>query len=138
MKAAILILAATALSAQPPAQQSKQPAPPRDGIPSSHGDDTRGYNDTPQLPGQKWKVHDMERPRAPKVTPGPLTSAGPPSDAIVLFDGKDLSHWTQTPRGGQPQEPKWKVENGYLEIVPRTGQLVTKESSAIASSTSSG
>ena len=64
MKAAIFILAATALSAQPPAQQSKQPAPPRDGIPASHGDDTRGYNDTPQLPNQKWKVHDMERPRA--------------------------------------------------------------------------
>jgi 3-keto-disaccharide hydrolase len=25
------------------------------------------------------------------------------------------------------QEPKWKVENGYLEIVPRTGRLVTKD-----------
>jgi hypothetical protein len=61
----------------------------------------------------------------------------------VLFDGKDLSHWVQTPRlgppptpGGRspqapqmgpPQEPKWKVENGYLEVAPRTGKLVTKE-----------
>jgi hypothetical protein len=51
----------------------------------------------------------------------------PPSDAIVLFDGKDLSQWTQQARGGAQQEPKWKVENGYLEIVPRTGKLVTKE-----------
>src|ERR1017187_9323495 len=84
MKVAILMLAATALAAQTPAQQPKQTAPPRDGIPSSHGDDTRGYNDTPQLPNQKWKVHDMERPRASKVTPGPLTNAAPPSDAIVL------------------------------------------------------
>src|ERR1035441_10366270 len=127
MKVAILMLAATVLAVQTPAQQPKQSAPPRDGIPAEHGDDTRGYNDTPQLPGQKWKGHDMERPRAPKVTPGPLTSAAPPSDAIVLFDGKDLSHWMQRTRGGQLQEPKWKVTNGYLEIVPLTGGLVTKE-----------
>ena len=127
MKIAILLITATALTAQTPAQQRKQPAPPRDGIPASHGDDTKGYNDTPQLPNQKWKVHDMERPRAPKVTPGPMLSPAPPSDAIVLFDGKDLSHWVQGGRGGQTQEPKWKVENGYLEIVPRTGKLITKE-----------
>jgi hypothetical protein len=69
----------------------------------------------------------MERPRAPKVTPGPLSNAAPPSDAIVLFDGKDLSHWMQKARGGQLQEPKWKVENGDIVIVPRTGGLVTKE-----------
>jgi hypothetical protein len=127
MKVAILMLAVTALAVQTPAQQPKQPAPPRDGIPASHGDDTRGYNDTPQLPNQKWKVHDMERPRAPKVTPGPLTNAAPPSDAIVLFDGKDLSHWMQKVRGGQLTEPKWKVENGDIVIVPRSGGLVTKE-----------
>jgi hypothetical protein len=28
---------------------------------------------------------------------------------------------------GPPHEPKWKVENGYMEVVPRTGRLVTKE-----------
>ena len=127
MKFAVLILAAAALSAQTSGQPSKQPAPPRDGIPASHGDDTRGYNDTPQIPNQKWKVHDMERPRAPKVTAAPVSSAAPPSDAIVLFDGKDLSRWVQGGRGGQIQEPKWKVENGYLEIVPKTGRLITKE-----------
>src|ERR1017187_6513486 len=115
MKVAILMLAATALAAQTPAQQPKQTAPPRDGIPQSHGDDTRGDNDTPQLPGQKWKVHDMERPGSPKVMPGPLTTAAPPSDPIVLFDGKDLSHWITRSRGGEPKEPKWKVENGYIE-----------------------
>jgi hypothetical protein len=118
MKFTILILAAAVLVAQAPAQEP----------PASAGDDIRGYNDTPQLPGQKWKVHDMERPRAPKVTPGPLTNAAPPSDAIVLFDGKDLSHWLRRSRGDQPpQDPKWKVENGYLEIVPRTGGLMTRE-----------
>jgi len=104
MKIAILLTTAAALAAQTPAQQPKQA--PRDPIPASHGDDVRGYNDTPQLPNQKWKVHDMERPRAPKVTPGPMLSPAPPSDAIVLFDGKDLSHWVQGGRGGQTQEPK--------------------------------
>src|SRR5512140_2910684 len=89
--------------------------------PPSAGDDVRGYNDTPQIVGQKWRVHDMERPRPVKVTPAPLSSVAPPSDAIVLFDGKDLSQWLSKPRNGPPQEPKWKVENGYLEIVPRTG-----------------
>lgn len=128
MKFAFLILAATALAAPSSAQQPKQPkARPSPEIPASAGDDVRGYNDTPQLPNQKWKVHDIERPRAPKVTPGPLSNAVPPSDATVLFDGKDLSHWVQSARGGQTQEPKWKVANGYLEIVPRTGRLVTKE-----------
>ena len=121
MKLFILAAAAAVLAAQPPPR-------PAVTIPESAGDDVRGYNDTPQIPGQKWKVHDMERPRARKVTPGlPLLNEAPPSDAIVLFDGKDLTHWTQTARGGQPQEPKWKVENGYMEIVPRTGRLVTKE-----------
>ena len=96
-------------------------------IPPEHGDDVRGYNDTPQLPNQPWKVHDMNRPRAVKVAPGPYVMEAPPADAIVLFDGKDLSHWVQSGRGGATHEPQWKVENGYMEIVPRTGRLVTKE-----------
>jgi hypothetical protein len=123
MKSLILFATALMLAAQ-------QPAPKKGGgnqIPESAGDDVRGYNDTPQLPDQKWKVHDMNRPRARKVTPGQAFTETAPSDAIVLFDGKDLSHWMQMGRGGQVQEPKWKVENGYLEIVPRTGRLVTKE-----------
>src|SRR5579883_423900 len=99
----------------------QQAAPKKGGgnqIPPEHGDDVKGYNDTPQIPNQPWKVHDMNRPRAVKVTPGPYVMEGAPSDAIVLFDGKDLSHWVQTVRGGGVQEPKWKVENGYIEIVP--------------------
>src|SRR6478672_8000278 len=46
------------------------------------------------LPGQKWRVHDRNRPQARKVTPGlPTANELPPSDAIVLFDGKNLSQW---------------------------------------------
>lgn len=116
-----VLLAALLPGAQtPPAGPSK--APPQD-----TGDDIRGYNDTPQLPGQKWRVHDMERPRPVKVTPAPYVHEAPPADAIVLFDGKDLAQWATQLPGGPLLEPRWKVEDGYIEIVPRSGRLVTKE-----------
>jgi hypothetical protein len=54
----------------------------------------------------------------------------PSSDAIVLFDGKDLSMWNQMGRGadrGKVGAPKWVVKDGYFECAPRTGDLVTKE-----------
>ena len=115
MRYLILLAALATLNAQEP--------------PASAGDDVRGYNDTPQIKGQKWRVHDMARPRPVKVVPGALpSSAAPPSDAIVLFDGKDLSQWTSQGHGGVMHEPKWKVEQGYMEIVPGTGRLVTKQS----------
>jgi hypothetical protein len=113
-----LIVAASTLGAQQTVTSQRAP---------EAGDGVRGYTDTPRLPGQTWRVHDADRPRPKKVAPGPLVSAPPPSDAIILFDGKDLSHWSTAGRGGQIQDPKWKVENGYMEIVPRSGRLVTKE-----------
>ena len=60
-----------------------------------HAEDTLGYTNTPVLPDGKWRVHDLNRPQPRKVTPGATFSdmAPPPSDAIVLFDGKDLSKW---------------------------------------------
>src|SRR5580704_14657374 len=64
------------------------------------------------LPGQKWRVHDRDRPQPRKVTPGlPLAVELPPSDALVLFNGKDLSQWNGSGRGGDLSEPRWKVEN---------------------------
>jgi hypothetical protein len=85
----------------------------------------QGYSDTPVIPGQKWRVHDKDRPRPAVVTPG-AQYGQPPSDAIVLFDGKDASKWTQI-RRGQVVPFSWKVENGYMECVARVGDIVTKE-----------
>jgi hypothetical protein len=84
-----------------------------------------GYTDTPIIPGQKWRVHDPDRPRPKVVTPAPTFShqAGAPSDAIVLFDGTDLAKWQHD--NGRPAA--WKVENGYFEVVPKTGTIRTKE-----------
>ncbi|MCW5963913.1 MAG: DUF1080 domain-containing protein [Bryobacterales bacterium] len=118
----VLILASSAFGQQPPRSPAPKPAKEFD------GDDINGYRDTPQITGQKWRVHDIDRPRPEKVKPGPLVAAPPPADAIVLFDGKDLSQWEQVARGGAVSAPKWKVENGYMEIAPRTGRMRTKES----------
>ena len=78
-----------------------------------------GYDDTPMLPDSKWRVHDGTRPQPKIVTPG--TGSQPPSDAIVLFDGKDLSKWV-----GRDGEAQWKVEDGVMEV-NRTGDIQTKE-----------
>ena|SRR5579883_687028 len=84
-----------------------------------------GYEDTPVLPGQQWRVHDIKRPHPPVVTPG-KTAADPPSDAIVLFNGRDLSQFTSQ-RRGKPTNPAWIVKDGYVEVAGNTGDLITKE-----------
>ena len=86
-----------------------------------------GYSDTPVLPDQKWRVHDINRPAPRLVTPG-ATPGAPPSDAIVLFDGADLSKW-ETPNRttGKMGPATWIVENGSIYAEDRTGELVTKE-----------
>ena len=88
-----------------------------------------GFTDTPMLPGQKWHVHDPARPYPPVVTPG-TTPGAPPSDAVVLFDGKDLSKWTQHGQGADRDkliDPKWPVKDGYFEVAPRRGGLYTRD-----------
>ncbi len=61
---------------------------------------------------------DTSEPRV--VDPGPV--GGPPSDALVLFDGKDLSQW-KNDKGG---EAKWKVADGFAEV-NGTGSIMTRE-----------
>jgi len=58
------------------------------------------------------------------VDPGPYSGmVTAPSDAIVLFDGKDLSKWKS--RDGT--EAKWKVENGVITVVKGTGDITTRQ-----------
>ncbi len=80
-----------------------------------------GYDDTPVIPGQKWKVHDKARPNPPVVEPGPFVAMTRPEDAVVLFDGKDLSKWTG--RGGKAS---WKLQDGYMEV-NGTGEIATRD-----------
>ena len=81
-----------------------------------------GYDDTPVIPRQSWKVHDSARPQPTVVSPG-AESRLPPSDAVVLFDGRDLSGWVSV-KDGTPAS--WKVENGYVEVVPKSGDIRTR------------
>lgn len=71
-----------------------------------------------------WKAHDKTRPQPKVVDPGEaMPSAAVPSDAIVLFDGKDLSNWT----GPNGKKPKWVVKDGVMECVKRSGYVYSKE-----------
>lgn len=70
-----------------------------------------GFKDTPMLPDGKWRVHDPDRPYPEVVTPAAVPGA-PPSDAVVLFDGKSLDAW-------QPQATPWTVEGGAVTSRPK-------------------
>ncbi len=62
-------------------------------------------------------------PQRKIVTPGDIKTNSAPSDAIVLFDGKDLSEWVKS-GGNDPAE--WVVKNGVLTVAPGKGSITTK------------
>jgi hypothetical protein len=76
---------------------------------------------------EQWRPHDRKRPQPPVITPGEASTqeqpGKPPSDAIILFDGKDLAGWESIKGGPAP----WKIGDGYFEVVPRTGDIKTKQ-----------
>lgn len=73
------------------------------------------------------KPQDTEfyTPVPPVVTPG-KTNADAPSDAIVLFDGKNLDQWTMTDKRGTPAA--WTVADGILTVNKRSGNIETVKS----------
>jgi hypothetical protein len=76
---------------------------------------------------QRWPPNDPTRPVPAVIEPGTASTQDapgrPPSDAIVLFDGKDLSLWV----GADGQPAKWKVAGGYMEVVPHSGLISTRQ-----------
>ena len=90
------------------------------------------------------KATEVWEPIPPKVTAGIYHA--PPSDAIVLFDGKDLSKW-RSPKyayGGSMKDVKevlakklahleegkeagWEVKDGAMIVVPGSGAIETKQ-----------
>lgn len=97
---------------------------------------TAGYDNTPFLPGQRWRVHDSTRPHPRKVSPGTFSTeenpGDPPSDAIVLFAGNDLARWWSPCENGSGTGKEcpaaWPVRSGYVED-ERKGvpSIITKE-----------
>jgi len=84
-----------------------------------------------------YEVHDPKRPQPVVVTPGTNStqdaSGQPPSDAIVLFDGKDLSKWRadkteKQEKAGEPDKPAaWTVAEGHLAVAAGKGNIRTND-----------
>ena len=81
-------------------------------------------HDADAQPSTRWPIHSTDRPQ-PRVVKPPANSwtVAPPADATVLFGGADLTKWRKD--DGTP--PSWKVENGYMEVVPGSGEIVTRD-----------
>ncbi|ODU23140.1 MAG: hypothetical protein ABS95_03945 [Verrucomicrobia bacterium SCN 57-15] len=85
---------------------------------ATNGSGVFGYKDTPKLPWCGYLVHDPDRPAPIRVDPGPAPAPAPiPADAIVLFNGNDLSQWNPT---------QWLMKDG--EMIAHGGGLSSRES----------
>ena len=85
-----------------------------------------GYDDTQQLPGQRWRVHDKDRPNPPVIDPGPAPTkpAPAPSDAVVLFDGADTDAWQHA----DGRDAEWIVkDDGSMQVKAGTGDILSRE-----------
>lgn len=72
----------------------------------------------------KPEMTEIWEPEVQLVTPG-KSSADAPSDAIVLFDGKNLDQWVSS--NAVAKSAPWKIiNNDYMEIVPGLGGIQTK------------
>lgn len=72
----------------------------------------------------QWTPQQTEwyYPEPVKVSPG-KTPGAPPADAIILFNGKDLSKWVNE----KGEAPEWTISNGTVSVKPGTGSIFTKE-----------
>jgi hypothetical protein len=98
---------ASAQAQQPPAGQTAAPAQP-----------------TAAQRAEQAKLTEVWEPVPKVVTPG-TTDDAPPSDAIVLFDGKNLDEWVST----KDKTPaKWIVADGVLTVDKKAGNIETRRS----------
>ncbi len=87
----------------------------------------KGYVDTPPevspMP-MKPEMTEIWEPQVKVITPAKKLGDAP-SDAIILFDGKNIDQWVSKKDPSKPAP--WKiVNNDYLEVVPGTGDIQTK------------
>jgi hypothetical protein len=75
-----------------------------------------------QTPQGDPKATEQWEPVPPVVSPG--ANGAPPSDAIILFDGRNLDAWTAT---DDHSPARWKVGNGVLTVDKKAGNIETKQ-----------
>lgn len=79
----------------------------------------------PERPGMSPAMSEYWQPQPPVVTPGNAKASlvKAPSDAVVLFDGKDLSAW-ESMKG---EVAGWSVSDGAFTVKKGTGDIQTKQ-----------
>lgn len=72
------------------------------------------------------KAHETEyySPVPPVVTPGTYSYSTAPSDAIILFDGKNLDQWSAADDVTKPA--KWIVADSVITVNKKAGDIQTK------------
>ncbi len=73
---------------------------------------------------EPWQLAEETEVWEPVPAVISVPASGIPSDATVLFDGKNLNQW----QGAEGGDAKWKIADGALVVVPKTGDIKTKES----------
>ena len=68
------------------------------------------------------KITEVWNPVPAKIAPG-KTAADAPSDAIVLFNGKNGDAWKHT----NGDALKWTIDSGFMMVKPGTGNISTKQ-----------
>lgn len=76
-----------------------------------------------QEAGRDPKTTEMWKITPPVVTPG-KSYGEVPSDAEVLFDGKDLNNWVGANNG---KAAGWEVKDGNMTVVKGSGDIKTKK-----------
>ncbi len=111
----LVVAAGVSISAHVAVAESLHPDPQRLGA--------AFYGDPPDA-AHPWGVHDRNRPQPEVVSTAGAVTIPPPSDAVVLFDGKDLSGWElERPKPGK----EWVIHDETMECVPGAGSIRTKE-----------
>ena len=74
-------------------------------VKAKDGSGVFGYKDTKKLPWCGFFQHDPDRPLPPIVKSCECQIIEAPSDALILFDGRNLSQW---------QNSTWQIDNGVI------------------------
>jgi hypothetical protein len=117
MRTRLSMLVLGALGALPLAACAQQPTPQTTPAPST----------TAGAPARQMRPEETEvwTPVPPVVTPGAYVNTTPPSDAIVLFDGKNLDEWVMI---NDRSPAKWTLGDGVMTVNKAAGGIESKRS----------